>query len=121
MAPLILRLDITGQPLRWIPWREAVLLDFKSMIAWNAGDQSFTFRGGYNRLSGKRSSITVSSIIAVIPQVLVEVLRQLGVVDRDDRDLWNALEEIAQPTERNFRGRKVGTYRPVFRLQRGPH
>jgi L-asparaginase II len=53
--------------------------------------------------------------------VMVEVLRQLGVVDRDDRDLWNALEEIAQPTERNFRGRKVGTYRPVFRLQRGPH
>ena len=65
MAPLILRLDITGQPLRWIPWREAVLLDFKSMIAWNAGDHSFTFHGGLNRLSGKRSSITVSSIIAV--------------------------------------------------------
>lgn len=65
MDPLILRLDVTGQPLRWIPWRDAVLLDFKSMIAWNAGDHSFTFNGGLNRLSGKRSSITVSSIIAV--------------------------------------------------------
>jgi hypothetical protein len=65
MATLILRLDVTGQPLRWIPWREAVLLDFKSMIAWNAGDHSFTFLGGYNRVSGKRSSITVNSIIAV--------------------------------------------------------
>ncbi|MDX1432555.1 MAG: HNH endonuclease [Gammaproteobacteria bacterium] len=65
MAPLILRLDVTGQPLRWIPWREAVLLDSKEMIAWSAGDHSFTFHGGINRLSGARSSVTVNSIIAV--------------------------------------------------------
>ncbi|MDX1433271.1 MAG: HNH endonuclease, partial [Gammaproteobacteria bacterium] len=65
MAPLILRLDVTGQPLRWIPWREAVLLDAKEMIAWSAGDHSFTFHGGINRLSGARSSVTVNSIIAV--------------------------------------------------------
>lgn len=65
MAPLILRLDVTGQPLRWIPWREAVLLDAKAMIAWSAGDHSFTFHGGINRLSGTRSHVTVSSIIAV--------------------------------------------------------
>ena len=49
--------------------------------------------------------------------VLVEVLRQLGVVTRDDGDLWNALEEVAQPTEQNFRGLEVGMYRPVFRLE----
>ncbi len=49
--------------------------------------------------------------------VMVEVLRQLGVVTREDRDLWNELEEIAQATERNLRGRDVGTYVPVFRLQ----
>ena len=49
--------------------------------------------------------------------VMVEVLRQLGVVTREDRDLWNQLGEIAQATERNLRGRDVGTYVPVFRLQ----
>ena len=37
IPPLILRLDITGQPVRWIPWFSAVLLDAKEMIAWNAG------------------------------------------------------------------------------------
>jgi hypothetical protein len=64
-TPLILRLDVTGQPLRWIPWRVAVVLDTRSMIAWNAGDHQFTFRGGINRLSGEQSIVTVSSIIAV--------------------------------------------------------
>ncbi len=65
MTPLILRLDVTGQPLRWIPWRVAVVLDTRSMIAWNAGDNLFTFHGGFNRVSGEQSIVTISSIIAV--------------------------------------------------------
>ncbi len=65
VTPLILRLDVTGQPLRWIPWRVAVVLDTRSMIAWNAGDNLFTFHGGFNRVSGEQSIVTISSIIAV--------------------------------------------------------
>ena len=63
--PLILRLDVTGQPVRWIPWQYAVLLESRAMIAWAAGAQNFTFRGGTNRISGNRSRVTVSSIVAV--------------------------------------------------------
>ena len=63
--PLILRLDITGRPQRWIPWQHAVILDAREMIAWTAGERTFTFYGGINRLSGCRSHITVNSIIAV--------------------------------------------------------
>ena len=63
-APLILRLDVTGQPVRWLPWQDAVVLQSRSMVAWTAGETAFTFRGGINRVSGLRSSITVSSIIA---------------------------------------------------------
>ena len=65
VALLILRLDITGQPLRWIPWQEAVTLSAKEMIAWNAGESVFTFHGGTNRVTGRRSTVTVNSIIAV--------------------------------------------------------
>ena len=49
--------------------------------------------------------------------VVVEVLRQLGVVKRDEREAWDALEAAARPIERNFRGLEVGTYRPVFELE----
>ncbi len=62
---LILRLDVTGQPVRWIPWQNAVVLASKAMIAWSAGNTQFTFRGGINRSSGKRSLLQISSIIAV--------------------------------------------------------
>ena len=63
--PLILRLDIAGRPQRWIPWQDAVILNAREMIAWTAGERTFTFYGGINRLSGCRSQITVNSIIAV--------------------------------------------------------
>ena len=63
--PLILRLDVAGRPQRWIPWQDAVVLDSREMIAWTAGERTFTFFGGINRISGCRSRITVNSIIAV--------------------------------------------------------
>jgi len=63
--PLILRLDVTGQPQRWIPWRTAVVLDARAMIAWSAGDATLTVHGGIGRVSRRRSKITVSSIIAI--------------------------------------------------------
>ena len=50
--------------------------------------------------------------------VIVEVLRQLGVATEDDMDVWNAMMNIAPPAEQNLRGLEVGTYQPVFRLQK---
>ena len=50
--------------------------------------------------------------------VMVEVLRQLAVVTHEDTALWNSLDDIAHPVERNFRGLEVGAYVPVFRLQK---
>jgi 5-methylcytosine-specific restriction endonuclease McrA len=34
-------------------------------VAWTAGENAFTFRGGYARGSAQRSSVTVHSIIAI--------------------------------------------------------
>lgn len=65
MTPLILRLDISGTPVTWIPWQTAICLYSRDMIAWTAGDHSFTFHGGVNRHSGERSIIDINSIIAV--------------------------------------------------------
>ena len=64
-TPLILRLDISGAPIRWIPWQEAVCLYTRELVGWTTGENAFTFHGGVARASGERSSITVHSIIAV--------------------------------------------------------
>lgn len=65
MPPLILRLDVAGAPVTWIPWQDAICLYCRDMVAWTAGDRAFTFRGGIARATGMRSSVTVNSIIAV--------------------------------------------------------
>jgi len=65
MTSLILRLDIAGSPVRWIPWQSAVCLYSRQMIAWTAGESIFTFRGGVSRLTGLRSTVDVNSIIAI--------------------------------------------------------
>ena len=64
-SPLILRLDISGTPLRWIPWQDAVCLYTRDMVGWAAGEHAFTVHGGISRATGNRSSITVHSIVAV--------------------------------------------------------
>ena len=64
--PLILRLDITGKPVKWMPWQEAVCLYAKDMIAWTAGENRFTLRGGFSRLAGgEQTRIEINSIVAV--------------------------------------------------------
>ena len=65
MQSLILRLDISGQPIAWVPWQDAVCLYTKDRVAWTAGDSQFTFHGGVCRRTGLRSEVSISSIIAV--------------------------------------------------------
>lgn len=65
MVPLILRLDIAGAPVTWIPWQDAVCLYSRDMVAWTAGASDFTINGGINRFTGLRSHIDINSIIAI--------------------------------------------------------
>ena len=65
IAPLILRLDITGKPVRWIPWEDAACLYTRGMIAWTAGEHEFVVSGGYAHTTGRRSQLVIHSIIAV--------------------------------------------------------
>ena len=63
--PLILTLDTHGVPHRWISWQHACYYYSKDQVAWATGAHAFTVFGGMNRLTGRRSSITASSIIAI--------------------------------------------------------
>jgi 5-methylcytosine-specific restriction endonuclease McrA len=64
MSPLILRVDIGGHPLGWIPWQDAVLLYVKDLVVWTVGDVPLRFHGGINRTSGTRSYVDVHPVVA---------------------------------------------------------
>lgn len=63
--PLILRLDVVGKPVSWIPWQLAVCLYSRDRIAWTAGSHELTILGGTCRKTGQQSQISINSIIAV--------------------------------------------------------
>lgn len=62
---LILALDHSGSPDKWVTIQDAVTYKAKDQIAWSLGDHMFTLHGGISRLTGKVSEISTPSIIAV--------------------------------------------------------
>jgi hypothetical protein len=70
--PLILTLDIHGVPHRWVTWQHACFYYARNLVAWAAGNHSFVFHGGFNRITGEQSVITANSIIAIKGKALGE-------------------------------------------------
>lgn len=60
----VLRLDVSGMPLEWIDYRDAVRLYHTDQVAYACGSLLYRLRGGINAHSGCRSAIDVNSIIA---------------------------------------------------------
>lgn len=63
--PLILQLDVAGNPCRWMTYEDAAYYKAKDLIAWTYGSDEFTIYGGTSRLTGEQSSMDLSTIIAV--------------------------------------------------------
>lgn len=61
----VLALDAAGAPHRWISVEDAIFYKCKDLVAWEVGDELFTFRGGVNARSGERSTMSVRSIVAL--------------------------------------------------------
>ena len=86
--PLILTLDMHGVPHRWVTWQHACFYYAKNLVAWVAGEHSFTFHGGMNRMTGERSVITANSIIAIKGKALAP-RKPHQVPPLDNRELFH--------------------------------
>ena len=60
----ILRTDVSGMPLEWVTYQDAVRLYFNDQIAYTCGSNIMTIRGGINASTNLRSKVDVNSIIA---------------------------------------------------------
>ena len=60
----VLRTDVSGMPLEWIDYQEAVRLYCLQQVAYTCGTLLYRVHGGINAASGRRSIIAVNSIIA---------------------------------------------------------
>ena len=60
----VLRTDVSGMPLEWIGYQEAVRLISLSQVCYSLGKSLYTVHGGINAISGLQSIIKVNAIIA---------------------------------------------------------
>ncbi|MDE2148797.1 MAG: HNH endonuclease [Gammaproteobacteria bacterium] len=65
VIPSILKLDVGGLPVGWIRWQAAVTLYARERVCWEAGEERFVVHGGVNAASGRRTQLSIGSIIAV--------------------------------------------------------
>lgn len=63
--PLILSLDIAGNPQRWITYEDAACYYAKDLVAWEYGGRDYRLHGGIQRASGLQTTMDISPIIAV--------------------------------------------------------
>jgi len=62
----VLRTDVSGMPLEWIDYRDAVRLHFMGQVAYAFGQTLFSLRGGVSARTGARTVVKVSSIVATV-------------------------------------------------------
>lgn len=63
--PLVLQLDQAGNPHGWITYERSAYYYAKDLVAWSMGEVEFNLRGGTNIKTGKQSTMTINTIIAV--------------------------------------------------------
>lgn len=80
--PLILQLDIAGNPCRWMSYEDAAYYKAKNLIAWTGGSSDFTIRGGTSRLTGEQSTMDLNTIIAVKGEVSKGLFRTPSLTNR---------------------------------------
>ncbi len=64
MEARILRLNIAGQPIEWLNWRQATCLYARDLVGWTLGGIAKTARGGHSRITGMQTLLDVPAIIA---------------------------------------------------------
>ena len=61
----ILALDKNYEPHQWLNLEHAMILEAKGQVLDHLGEESMTYHGGINRISGNQSSLSTNSIIVV--------------------------------------------------------
>lgn len=64
MSSMVLALDASGHPNRWINFEAAITAICKDQVSWHLGSEK-VYYGGNSRLTGEVSSVSVPSIMAI--------------------------------------------------------
>lgn len=89
MAAKILRLNMAGQPIEWLNWKQCVNLYARDLVGWSLGGMVYRARGGKSRLTGLQSYLDLPAIVACDGSKLTPInsnppLSNQGLFNRDN-------------------------------------
>lgn len=76
MSIRILRINTAGTPLEWLSWQEAVCLHAREMVSWTYGEEVMAVHGGFSRMTGEQTVVTLNSIIASKGKVFKSISKE---------------------------------------------
>lgn len=82
MSVRILRINTAGSPIEWLSWQDAVCLHARELVSWTYGEEVMDVRGGFSRLTGEQTVVTLNSIIACKGKVFSNNRRQPPLTNR---------------------------------------
>lgn len=92
--PLVLQLDIAGNPHEWITYEKSAYYYTKELVAWEAAPVDFTLFGGKSRMTGEQSTLTMNTIIAVRGKVSEKQLAQMNRVPLSNKALFRRDQNV---------------------------
>lgn len=86
--PLILQLDVAGNPHCWINYCKSAYYYTKDLVAWEAAPAEFTLYGGNSRITGEQSTLTMNTIVAIKGKVNEKQYHQMNRVPLTNKALF---------------------------------
>lgn len=88
ILPLVLQLDVSGNPQQWITYEDSAYHYAKNNVAWAMGKVEFDLHGGICAKTGQRSILTVNTIIAIKGQMNAKAMKHYNRVPLTNKTLF---------------------------------
>lgn len=119
--PLVLQLDIAGNPHTWCTFEKSSYYYTKNLIAWEGAPVDFTLNGGTSRMTGKQSTLKMNTIIAVKGKVNDRQLKQMNRVPLTNKALFRRDHNICAYCGREFTNGALSRDHIIPTSNKGPN
>lgn len=92
--PLVLQLDVAGNPQQWVTYEDSAYYYAKGNVAWSMGAVDFDLHGGTCAATGKRSILTINTIIAIKGMPPQKAQRHYNRVPLNNRTLFRRDQHV---------------------------
>lgn len=86
--PLVLQLDVAGNPQQWITYETSAYHMSKDNVAWSMGSVDFDIYGGTNAVTGLQSTLSINTIIAIKGHVSPKAMKHYNRVPLNNKTLF---------------------------------